>query len=37
VSNDIDDEHLKTVLGDRSIRSYPAVLSTEASAMAWAR
>lgn len=37
MSNDLDDEHLKAVLGDRSIRSYPAVLSTEASAMAWAR
>lgn len=37
VNNDIDEQHLRTVLGERSIRSYPAVLSTEASAMAWAR
>lgn len=34
---DLSVDALVDVLGDRSVRSYPAVLSTEATAMAWAR
>lgn len=36
VTGDLDAAHL-VELGAREVRSYPAVLSTEASAMAWAR
>ncbi len=34
---DLAPEELGRLLGDRSLRSYPALLSTEADALAWAR
>ena len=34
---DLDGPQLALALGDRSVRRYPALLSTEATAMAWAR
>lgn len=34
---DLDGPELAAALGDRAVRTYPAVLSTEATAMAWAR
>lgn len=37
VSEDLDATVVAAALGDREVRSYPAVLSTEAMAMAWAR
>lgn len=37
VTSDLEEAALATLLGDREIRAYPAVLSTEAMAMAWAR
>lgn len=37
MSGDLDEETLTAVLGDRPLRSLPAVLSTESQAMAWAR
>jgi len=37
VTGDLDAEELSGALGHRPVRSYPAVLSTEATAMAWAR
>jgi len=37
VSGDLDEETLAAALGDRPLRSLPAVLSTESQAMAWAR
>ncbi len=37
VSGDLDPVEVARVLGQRPARSYPAVLSTEATAMAWAR
>jgi BirA family biotin operon repressor/biotin-[acetyl-CoA-carboxylase] ligase len=37
VSNDLAAEALAAVLGDRPVRTYPAVLATEPVAMAWAR
>jgi len=36
VSGDLSVEALTAVLGDRPVRSYPALLSTEAAAMGWA-
>lgn len=35
--NDLDAATLAVALGDRPVRSYPALLSTESVAMAWAR
>lgn len=37
MSSDLEASALALLLGDREIRAYPAVLSTEAMAMAWAR
>lgn len=37
MTGDLDAAVIAAVLGDREVRSYPAVLSTEALAMAWAR
>lgn len=37
MSEDLAHETLSEVLPDRAIRSYPAILSTQADAMAWAR
>lgn len=37
MSSDLDAAALAAALGDRAVRSYPAQLSTEATAMAWAR
>lgn len=37
MSADLQVETLRPVLGERAVRSYPALLSTEAAAMAWAR
>lgn len=37
VTGDLDEAELTAALGERALRSYPAVLSTEAMAMAWAR
>jgi len=37
VTGDLDRGVLAEALGERAVRAYPAVLSTEASAMAWAR
>lgn len=37
VSPDLDPQTVADALGDRPVRSYPALLSTEATAMAWAR
>lgn len=37
VTGDLDQEVVAAALGDRAVRSYPAVLSTESMAMAWAR
>lgn len=37
LTGDLDEAALTELLGDREIRAYPAVLSTEAMAMAWAR
>ena len=36
-ARDLDAGHLAATLGDRPVRTYPALLSTEAVAMAWAR
>lgn len=35
--DDLDDQALNHLLGEREVRTYPALLSTEAAAMAWAR
>ena len=37
MTGDLDAPTLAPVLGDREVRSYPALLSTESVAMAWAR
>lgn len=37
LTDDLEQSHLAAVLPGREVRSYPAVLSTEAMAMAWAR
>jgi len=37
MTGDLEEGALAVLLGDREIRAYPAVLSTEAMAMAWAR
>lgn len=37
VMSDLDARQVAAALGDRAFRSYPAVLSTEVMAMAWAR
>lgn len=37
MSDDLDAAEVAAVLGDRPARAYPALLSTESSAMAWAR
>lgn len=37
MSGDLAAAELRAVLGDRPVRTYPALLSTEAEAMAWAR
>lgn len=37
MTGDLDAAALAAVLGDRAVRSYPAVLSTESVAMGWAR
>ena len=37
VTSDLDARQVAAVLGDRAFRTYPAVLSTEVMAMAWAR
>lgn len=37
MSGDLDAEAVAAVLGERPVRAYPALLSTEAAAMAWAR
>ena len=37
VTSDLDPVEVAASLGDREFRTYPAVLSTEVSAMAWAR
>lgn len=37
MSGDLETEALAAALGERPLRSYPAVLSTEAVALAWAR
>jgi BirA family biotin operon repressor/biotin-[acetyl-CoA-carboxylase] ligase len=37
VTADLDPAEVGAVLGDRAVHAYPAVLSTEATAMAWAR
>lgn len=37
MSDDLAEEALAELLPDREIRSYPAILSTQADAMAWAR
>ncbi|MBA2514167.1 MAG: hypothetical protein H0V26_07550 [Solirubrobacterales bacterium] len=37
MTGDLDGPEVSLALGDRPVRSYPAVLSTEAVAMAWAR
>ena len=37
MTGDLEEAALAVLLGDREIRAYPAVLSTEAMAMAWAR
>lgn len=37
MTGDLDGTEVSLALGDRPVRSYPAVLSTEAVAMAWAR
>lgn len=34
---DLDDAELARVLGDRPVRTFPALLSTESAAMSWAR
>ncbi len=34
---DLDPAEVGAVLGDRAVHAYPAVLSTEADALAWAR
>jgi BirA family biotin operon repressor/biotin-[acetyl-CoA-carboxylase] ligase len=36
-TSDLAPERVAAALGDRAVRAYPAVLSTEAMAMAWAR
>lgn len=35
--SDLDPDELAPVLGDRAVRTYPALLSTEADALGWAR
>jgi len=37
MSPDLDSEHVALLLGERPVRAYPAVLSTESDATAWAR
>ena len=37
MSADLDAEHVAAALGDRPVRTYPALLGTEPVAMAWAR
>lgn len=37
MTTDLDTDAVAAALGDRPVRAYPAVLSTEAVAMAWAR
>jgi len=37
VSGDLETAAVAAVLGERPVRAYPALLSTEAAAMAWAR
>lgn len=37
LADDLDPDELGRLLPDRAVRSYPAVLSTEADALAWAR
>ncbi|MFP5309617.1 MAG: biotin--[acetyl-CoA-carboxylase] ligase [Actinomycetes bacterium] len=37
LSDDLDRAHLRPLLGDRPVRTFPAMLSTEAEAVAWAR
>ncbi|MBA3523417.1 MAG: hypothetical protein H0T85_02445 [Geodermatophilaceae bacterium] len=37
MSSDLGEAALRDALGDRAVRTYPALLSTEAAAMAWAR
>lgn len=37
VSGDLSEAHVAASLGDRPVRAYPALLSTEPAAMAWAR
>ncbi len=37
MSPDLDGEHVALLLGERPVRAYPALLSTESDAMAWAR
>lgn len=37
MSRDLDAAEVTAVLGERPVRAYPALLSTEAAAMAWAR
>ncbi len=37
MSDDLDQQEISAALGDRAVRAYPALLSTETVAMAWAR
>lgn len=37
MNGDLTDEALAAAFGDRAVRSYPGLLSTESTAMAWAR
>lgn len=37
MSPDLDSEHVALLLGERPLRAYPALLSTESDATAWAR